>query len=529
MKPTNPLVDPLLTDLYEITMTYGYWRHGRHEEPAVFDLFFRRNPFGGEFTIFAGLEEILRFVKSYAFSADQVDYLRGILPAADPAFFEWLRRVDLHGVTLHAVPEGTLVFPRIPLLRVEGPLGVTQLLETTLLTLVNYASLMATNAARFRQIVGDSKTLLEFGLRRAQGPDGGVSASRYAYLGGFDATSNLQAGRLFGIPVRGTHAHAFVQSFKSVAELPSTLLKTKAGETADLAAAARAVREKLRFEHTNEGELAAFIAYALAFPDAFLALVDTYDTLNSGVPNFICVAIALQDLGYEPLGIRLDSGDLAFLSKATRNVFTSCGERLGKDVSRFKIVASNDLDETVLLSLNSEGHEIDVFGIGTHLVTCESQPALGCVYKLVEIGGQPRIKLSQDVQKVTIPVRKEAYRLVGRKGYPLLDLLIQAGEEPPRPGAQVLCRHPFDEKKRAYVTPARVVPLHQCVWVDGKRLQPERPLEEVRKGVLGQLAAFRPDHLRLLNPTPYKISVSERLYDFIHRFWLEESPVPELE
>lgn len=529
MKPTNPLVDPLLTDLYEVTMAYGYWKHGRHEEPAVFDLFFRRNPFGGEFTIFAGREEILRFVKRYAFSAEQVDYLRGILPAADPGFFDWLGRARLDGVTIHAVPEGTLVFPRLPLLRVEGPLGVTQLLETTLLTLVNYASLMATNAARFRQIVGESKTLLEFGLRRAQGPDGGVSASRYAYLGGFDATSNLQAGRLFGIPVRGTHAHAFVQSFKSLGELPSTRLKTRAGEEADLAAAALAVRERLRFEHTNEGELAAFVAYALAFPASFLALVDTYDTLNSGVPNFVCVAFALMDFGYAPLGVRLDSGDLAFLSKATRNIFATCGERMGKDVSGLKIVASNDLDETVLLSLQNEGHEIDTFGVGTHLVTCESQPALGCVYKLVEIGGQPRIKLSQDVQKVTIPGRKEAYRLVGHKGYPLLDLLIQAGEAPPRPGAQILCRHPFEEKKRAFVTPARVIPLHQRVWAEGRRLQPERPLGEIRSSVLEQLAAFRPDHLRLLNPTHYKISVSERLYDFIHRFWLEESPVPELE
>ncbi|MEW6364838.1 MAG: nicotinate phosphoribosyltransferase [Acidobacteriota bacterium] len=527
MSTTNRLVNPLLTDLYELTMAYAYWKHGRHEEHAVFDLFFRKNPFRGEFTVFAGLEEVLSFLEGFRYSDEQVDYLRTLLPESEPAFFEWLRRVDLSGVTVHAVSEGSIVFPRVPLLRVEGPLALAQLLETTLLTLVNYPSLVATNAARFRLAAGMRKTLLEFGLRRAQGPDGGMSASRYAFMGGFDATSNVLAGMLFGIPPRGTHAHSYVQSFQSLEQIPSRVVPASDGQSVDLVERTLAIRDRLRFNHTNQGELAAFVSYALAFPESFLALVDTYDTLNSGVPNFICVAFALMEMGHQPIGVRLDSGDLAFLSKATRNMFASCGELLNKDVSHFKIAASNDIDEAVLMSLNSEGHEIDIFGIGTRLVTCESQPALGCVYKLVEIGGSPRIKLSQDLQKVTIPGRKEAYRLYGQRGFPLLDLMVQAGETPPHPGDQILCRHPFDETKRVLVTPSRVMPLHQCVW-NGGRMAAERSIHDIRADVLSQLASFRQDHLRLLNPTPYKVSVSAKLYDFIHRLWVEESPLPEL-
>lgn len=523
------MVNPLLTDLYQITMAYGYWKHGRHMEPAAFDLFFRRNPFSGEFTVFAGLEEVLRFLEDFRFTAAQVDYIRAQLPGADLEFFRWLEAVDLSGVTLLAIPEGTVVFPRVPLLRVEGPLAIAQLMETTLLTLVNYASLVATNAARFRLAAGEGKTLLEFGLRRAQGPDGGVSASRYAYLGGFDATSNVLAGMLFGIPVRGTMAHSYVQTFQSMNQIPDRTLLAPDGRASDLAQLALSYRDRLNQRQTNEGELAAFVSYALAFPHSFLALVDTYDTLNSGVPNFICTAFALMDAGYAPVGVRLDSGDLAFLSKAARNMFEHFGAQSGRDVSKLKIVASNDIDETVLLSLNNEGHSVDTFGIGTHLVTCESQPALGCVYKLVEIGHEPRIKLSQEVEKVTIPGRKEAYRLVGRKGYPLLDLMLGSSEPPPLPDQPVLCRHPFYETKRAMVIPAQVVPLHKCVWRDRRRVLPGRPLRDTRAEVLDQLAKFRQDHLRLLNPTPYKVSVSETLYQFIHRLWQAESPVVELD
>ena len=526
MKPVNPLVGPLLTDFYQLSMAYAHWRAGRHEDRAVFELFFRRNPFGGEFTVFAGLEEVLRFVSDYHFTDEDIDYLRSIMPDCDPAFYHWLKSVDCSQIRISSLREGTMAFPRIPLLVVEGPLGIAQLLETTMLALVNYASLVATNAARFRLAAGKDKILLEFGLRRAQGPDGGLSASRYCYMGGFDATSNVLAGSLFGIPVKGTHAHSFVSSFSGLGDLHDRSIIDSQGNRRDFLQLVLACREELGFTNTNEGELASFVAYAQAFPRGFLALVDTYDTIKSGLPNFLIVATALHRLGYRPLGIRLDSGDLAFLSKEARRMCRQVSERHGLPFERLTITASNDLNEATLLSLNHQGHEIDTFGIGTHLVTCEAQPALGCVYKLVEVNGQPRIKLSQDVSKVTIPGRKEAYRLIGVEGHALVDLMIQQGEEPPVAGKRVLCRHPFDEARRASVLPSRVIPLHHLVWDGEIRDMPS--LEAIRAYVGEQLAQMRPDHLRPLNPTPYKVSVSDRLYNFVHTLWMQEAPIEEI-
>ena len=580
MKPANSFVNPLLTDLYQITMAYAYWQSGHHEDQAAFDLFFRKNPFDGEFTIFAGLEEVLRFVNDFRFSEDDIEYLRHgvifrteelqynfevellhgvirqtahgyerndghgdwlsvnypdgeayvepLLPGCDPAFFDWLRQVDCSKIKIYAIREGTFVFPSLPLIRVEGPLAIAQLLETTLLALVNYPCLVATNAARFRIAAGANKTLLEFGLRRAQGPDGGVSAARYCYMGGFDATSNVLAGRLFGVPVRGTHAHSFVSAFANLGDIKHRTTKGTDGREHDLAALTLAVRDQLKYNNTNDGELAAFISYGQSFPQKFLALVDTYDTLKSGVPNFICVAVALHQLGYQPLGIRLDSGDLAYLSKEARKKFLEAGKICQVDMHGLTIVASNEINEQTLEALNQQGHEINTFGIGTHLVTCQRQPALGGVYKLVEINGKHRIKLSQEKAKMTIPGRKEAYRLIGQSGYPLLDLMIIAGEEPPQIGKPSLCRHPFEAAKRAYATPSNVIPLHTCVW-DGYFTEPLPSLSQIRQYVMEQLNSWRPDHLRPLNPTPYKVSVSDALYNFLHDLWLEESPIDRLE
>uniref|UniRef100_A0A7C8YSY3 nicotinate phosphoribosyltransferase n=1 Tax=Opuntia streptacantha TaxID=393608 RepID=A0A7C8YSY3_OPUST len=230
--PTNPMVNPLLTDLYQYTMAYAYWKAGKHNERAVFDLFFRRSPFSGEYTVFAGLEECIRFIANFKFTAEDIDFLRSALPGrCEEGFLDYLRLVDCSEVEVYAIPEGSVVFPKVPLIRVEGPVAVAQLLETTLVNLVNYASLVATNAARHRRVAGNSKTLLEFGLRRAQGPDGGMSASRYCYMGGFDATSNVAAGSLFGIPVKGTHSHAFVSSFMSPDEIVEKSLRSADGLT----------------------------------------------------------------------------------------------------------------------------------------------------------------------------------------------------------------------------------------------------------------------------------------------------------
>jgi nicotinate phosphoribosyltransferase len=530
MRPTNPLVDPLLSDFYEFTMAYGWWLNGLHEEPAVMDLHFRRNPFEGEFTVFAGLEEVLRFVSSYHFTEAQVETVRRFMPAdADPGFFDWLRTVDCSQVTIRALPEGTLAFPRVPLFIVEGPIAVIQLLETTLLALVNYPSVVATNAARIRLAAGMDKTLMEFGLRRASGPDGGISASRYSCMGGFDSTSNVKAAALFeGLRVAGTHAHSWVQSILGLDRLERRGLADPEGVEHDLVELVLQCRDELGFNHANEGELASFIAYARAYPRGFLALVDTYDTLRSGIPNFLSVALALSRIGYRPIGIRIDSGDLAFLSRRARQLFRSVGERFGVDFGSLSIVASNDIDEETLLALNNQGHEIDSFGIGTRLVTAGGE-TLGGVYKLTVASGVPRIKVSGDSAKVTLPGRKRAFRLyAGEPAVPVVDLLALDDEEAPRPGDRVLCRHPFEETKRLIVIPSFVQDLYEVMW-DGKpNMSMVKPLGETRQYVLEQLTTFRKDHLRPVNPTPYKVSVSPKLYDFLHGLMASEVPIAEI-
>ncbi|XP_026394592.1 nicotinate phosphoribosyltransferase 2-like [Papaver somniferum] len=541
--PTNPMVTPLLTDLYQFTMAYAYWKGGKHLERSVFDLFFRRNPFGGEYTIFAGLEECIRFIANFRIGEEEIAFLRQCLPpTCEDAFFDYLRGIDCSDVEVYAVAEGSVVFPKMPLMRIEGPVALVQLLETPFVNLINYASLVATNAARHRFVAGKSKMLLEFGLRRAQGPDGGISASKYCYMGGFDATSNVAAGKLFGIPLRGTHSHAFVSSFMSADEIVDKSLCSSNGATTceDFVGLVQSWLNKLQyteslrgsFGETNQSELAAFTSYALAFPSNFLALVDTYDVVRSGIPNFCAVALALNDLGYKAGGIRLDSGDLAYLSCESRKFFCAVEKEFGvPGFGKINITASNDLNEETLDALNKQGHEVDSFGIGTYLVTCYAQPALGCVFKLVEINKQPRIKLSEDVSKVSIPCKKRCFRLFGKEGYPLVDIMTGVNEPPPKVSERILCRHPFNESKRAYVVPQQVEELLKCYWSGDSGTPREElpPIQKIRERCVQQLDQMRPDHMRRLNPTPYKVSVSAKLYDFIHFLWLNEAPVGELQ
>ncbi len=525
----NSFASAMLTDFYQLTMAYAYWKNGIHNKDAAFDLYFRENPFLGEFAVFAGLEEVLSYLERYSFEEEHIEYLKKTMNIKDEAFFEWLSSIDMSKIRLYALDEGTVAFPNIPLIRVEGPLAIAQLLETPLLNLVNFPSLIATNASRFRIAAGQEKTLIEFGLRRAQGIDGAVSASRYSYIGGFESTSNVLAGMLYDIPVAGTHAHSYVQSFRDLSDLGRTVIRDIAGnEEYDLLDLTLDIRRELHYTHTNNGELASFISYALAYPESFLALVDTYDTLKSGIPNFLCVALALIKLGYKPIGIRIDSGDLAHLSKTARKIFVDTSLFYDMDLSFFRIVASNNINEEVLYSLNAQGHEIDIFGIGTHLVTCQAQPALGGVYKLVEADGLPRIKISQDLGKITIPGRKNVYRLFGREGYPILDLMVPVGDKPPDAGEKVLCRHPFNEIKKAVVIPYKILPLTKQYW-DGNRIRKRRSPSEIRDFVSSQLNEIRKDHIRALNPTPYKISVTENLYGFIHDLWASEAPLLEIE
>jgi len=530
-------VTPMLTDLYQISMAHAYYVAGRQEETAVFDLFFRKCPFKGEICVFCGLDECLRFIYNYRFSPPEIEWLRKTYPTWTPSFFDYLAKIDCSELTVYAQEEGSLAFPRVPLLRIEGPLIVCQLLETTLLNLVNYPSLVATNALRHR-IAAGKKVLLEFGLRRAQGPNGGLSASKYSYIGGFDGTSNVQAGMKFGLPVKGTHAHSYITSFINLTQVP--VLETVNDVKSELTAKLNTMKDlalKWRSflvdngvcQNTNDGELAAFISYAMAYPSSTLCLIDTYDTLGSGCPNFLAVALALDELGFKALGIRLDSGDLAYLSRECRSMFKVVAQLTNKPaIAQSRIIASNDIHEEVLYSLNDQGHEIDGFGIGTNLVTCKAQPALGCVYKLVEIQGQPRIKISADAAKMTIPGKKDAYRLYSKDGLALLDVMSATNEPAPQPNRRILCRHPFNSRKRAHVIPSRVEPLLKCVFTKGTLTTKIPEIEASKKRCKNQVQEMREDHVRKTNPTPYKISVTEKVYNQIQQLFESEVPVQEL-
>jgi nicotinate phosphoribosyltransferase len=543
LKSTNSLVVPLLTDMYQITMAYAMWQNQRHELPAVFDLFFRKNPFKGEFTIFCGLEEVIRFVANYHFTDEHVAYVKESLPDVDDKFLEWLKGLDCSRVRIYALKEGSLCFPKVPLLRIEGPMGICQLLETTLLCLVNYPSLLATNAARHRLAAGPDKKLIEFGLRRAQGPDGGVSASRYTYIGGFDGTSNVLASMKFKIPAKGTHAHSWVESFTGFEDIKDRTIKDPTGKSHDFVKLVFDFSEKLGYNGVSKTELLSFAAYARTFPKAFVALVDTYDTLKSGVPNFLSVALALDHIGYKAIGLRLDSGDISYISKETRQMFIAAAEKFNKEYfKKLTIFASNELSEEIILSLNKQGHEVDVFAVGTNLVTCKSQPALGCVYKLVEVNNKPCIKLSNELGKVTLPGRKVGYRLYSAKGYPLADVLTlinddniddksalaNAEKQGIVVGKKVFCQDPFETQKRVYITPSRVELLHHLVW-DGKPCIDFPSMEEIKEFCRAQITHMREDHIRPLNPTPYKVSATQELHDVLHEMWNESLPIQELQ
>jgi len=526
--PTNPLVTPMLTDLYQITMAYAYWKSGKVNEDSVFELFFRKNPFKGEFTLFCGLDEILKFLKVFRFTKDDIEYLKKTpaLKNSDAGFFDYLLKLDTSALKVRALQEGSVVFPRIPMIILEGPLGLCQLIETTLLNLVNFSSLVATNATRM-VLAAQKVACIEFGLRRAQGPDGGCSASKYSYVGGFVGTSNIQAGKMHGIPVIGTHAHAFVQAFTSLEDVEELeLLNKESGNTEKFLPH---VLKHRKSEATNDSELAAFISYACAFPDTCLCLADTYDTLRSGVPNFISVALALDDFGYKANGIRLDSGDLGELSVQCKKLFTDSDKETNRHnlFDNVKIVASDGINEKMLNKLSKTKHNITGYGIGTNLVTCQAQPALGCVYKLVECKGKARMKFSQDAIKILIPGRKTAYRLY-EDDKPLLDYIALAEENMPEIGQPIICCNPFVKEDRKTCTPSKADCLQNIVFDKGECIKPTLSLVESRKYVKSQMENFPSeitDFTRESDPKNYlySVMVSEKLYNFLHELWKAEN------
>jgi nicotinate phosphoribosyltransferase len=462
---------PLVTDFYQLTMAQGYRRAGMHEHLACFDLFFREHPFQGGFTVFAGLEEALRFLEGFRFTDDDVAYLReeGTFSAG---FLDELRNLRFTG-EVDAVPEGTLVFPFEPMLRVIAPLDEAQLVESTLLNIVNFQTLIATKAARICREAGRDN-VMEFGLRRAQGQDGARTAVRAAYIGGCVATSNVDAAKEYGIPVSGTHAHSWVMAFP--------------------------------------GELEAFRAYVRAYPERAVLLVDTVDTLRSGVPNAVTVAREMEARGERLFGVRLDSGDLAYLSIETRKQLDEAG------LDYVKIVASSDLDERIIHDLNIQGARIDLYGVGTKLVTAHGDPALTGVYKLAAVRppGEPwrnRLKISEGSKKATLPGVKQIWRLYRKSGEMMADWIEIDGEEPDFSGG-VWGYHPVLEyEKKFYRDIDRAENLLRPVFRKGKPVVEFPPLGEIRDRVRDRLETLHPTMRRLLNPHVYKVSIGPRLLE----------------
>ncbi len=453
----------LLTDLYELTMLYGFWKYHKHEQNACFEYFFRSLPLHIGFALFAGLEQLLDYIKNFSFNESDLEYLGK--QGFEPAFIEYLSRFRLN-INLWSVPEGTVVFPNEPVIRVEGPLGALQLLETFLLNALNYPTLVATKAARVCY-AAEGDPVMEFGLRRSQGPDGGLSGARAAIIGGCTGTSNVLAGKLFGAPISGTHAHSWVMSF--------------------------------------DNETEAFRAFAKAFPHNITLLVDTYDPLQSGIPNAIQVFTELRSAGLPVRGaIRLDSGDLAKLSKEAYRMFQEAG------FEDPVIVASNELEEDLIADLKRQGAKINAWGVGTHLITSSNYPALGGVYKLVAVEGsngwEPKIKISGNVSKITDPGRKRIIRYYNESNQPLADVLYLEGEPVQKGRIQVYDRENLF--KEIILKSDHYQELSLPSVSEGRILINPIPLKELRQRASENLSQFPDEYRRLRYPQTYNVYLS---------------------
>lgn len=457
-------VPALMTDLYQLTMLAGYQHRGMQDTPAVFDLYFRTPPYQGSYAVFAGLQPALDYLHKLRFTEAELGYLES-LGLFRRSFLDYLKAMRFSG-RVTAPAEGSVVFPHEPLLSVEAPLAEAQLVETALLNIINFQTLVATKAARIA-LAAAPAAVVEFGLRRAQGPNGALSVARAAYIGGVRSTSNLQAGAAFGIPVKGTHAHSWIMAF--------------------------------------DDELSAFRAYAELFPDNCILLVDTYDTLASGIPNAITVADELRAKGNELLGIRLDSGDLAYLSKSARKMFDAAG------FPEVKIVASNELDEQVIHSIRSENGCVDLYGVGTRLATCAGVggSALGGVYKLVEHNGSPRMKFTAEAVKSTLPGQKKVLRLVNGQHKYAGDIICRLDD---RPATGDRLYDPENPARQKLLGPGVLKELRQVVMAAGDQTRPNPSLDTIADHAASELQRLPEGSLRMHNPHRYKVSISESLY-----------------
>ncbi|MBN2221677.1 MAG: nicotinate phosphoribosyltransferase [Vallitaleaceae bacterium] len=472
----------LLTDFYELTMMQGYFQHKEEDRTVVFDMFYRNNPSGSSFSIVAGLEQVIQYINQLHFTEEDLCYLRE-QQIFSKEFLCYLKEFKFTG-DIDAIPEGSVVFPNETILKVTSPICQAQLIETAILNMINHQSLIATKAARVKW-ASQNDIVLEFGLRRAQGPDAGTLGARAAYIGGCDATSNVLAGKNFSIPLKGTHAHSWVMSFDT--------------------------------------ELEAFRAYANLYPDAPLLLVDTYDTLNSGVPNAIQVFKELKEKGIalKLYGIRLDSGDLSYLSKKARQMLDEAG------FHDAVISASSDLDEYLISDLKLQGSKINVWGVGTNLITSKDCPAFGGVYKLSAIYEanlcKPRIKLSDNPEKVTNPGNKKVLRLYNKATGKIKADLITLAHETYDAEKDLVIFDPIAPWKKtkliggSYEIRELLIPVYR----NGQQVYTSPSTLEIKNHCNQELLTLWDESRRLVNPTPVYVDLSKELYDLKQRMMIE--------
>lgn len=470
MKATYPDDSLALhTDLYQINMAESYWADGIHNRKSVFELYFRKLPFGNGYAIFAGLERMLEYLRDFKFSESDIAYLRDEVGYQED-FIEYLKDLRFTG-DVYSMVEGEIVFGNEPIVRIEAPLVEAQLIETALLNIVNYQTLIATKASRIKH-VAENEIVMEFGTRRAQEMDAAIWGTRAAIIGGFESTSNVRAGKLFDLPVAGTHAHSLVQSYRSDYE--------------------------------------AFHAYARRHRDCVF-LVDTFDTLKSGVPSAIQVAKELGDK-INFIGIRLDSGDIAFLSKAARKMLDEAGF---KDA---KIVVSNDLDEYTILNLKAQDAKVDMWGIGTKIITAYDQPALGAVYKIVSIEDEhgemvDTIKISANAEKVTTPGRKKLYRIIDRENGKAEGDYITMYDEDPQSEEKIKMFHPVHTFISKFVTNFEAKNLHTKVIEQGEVIYTSPTVHEMKQYAKDNLQLLWDEYKRSLNPEEYPVDLSQKCWD----------------
>ena len=467
----------LLTDFYELTMMQGYFKEEEQNVNVIFDVFYRNNPDGNAFSISCGLEQVIDLINNFRFDKEDIDYLAS-LGTFQEDFLDYLRDFKFTG-SIWAIPEGNVMFPREPVIKVMAPIMQAQLIETAILNIINHQSLIATKASRVVHAAnGDG--VMEFGLRRAQGPDAGIYGARAAVIAGCIGTSNVLAGQMFDIPVLGTHAHSWIMSFKS--------------------------------------ELEAFRAYAKLYPDNCILLIDTYDTLRSGLPNAIKVFKEMREAGIKSkrYGIRMDSGDLAYLSKVVKREFEKEGFT---DVT---ISASNDLDENLISSLKQQGAEINSWGVGTNLITSKDTPSLGGVYKLAAVADRktgkliPKIKISENTEKVTNPGDKVIYRIYGKCTGKIIADLIALKDEVYNENEDLLLFDPVETWKKTllkagtYTMKELLIP----VFIDGKCVYNDRPsVMELQKICKADLDTLWDESRRLTNPHSVHVDLSRELWD----------------